>query len=452
MSDQELPSLFSIVWERRKLAFGIAGAVVAIGLTYTLVIPPVWEAKATLLFPVRTPSLLGMGSFDQTSLAASLSGGPTPLKVFSGMMESERALDFVANGAGIERRRVRDMRTINEQGMQSTLDISARDQDANLAKKVVALHLQALNEINAKISKPLASNDSEVLKAQLVDQRKKLTVAENQLLAFQKRALTAPSVAATGTGKDSAIVPSAGRWGDMLRSLEIEEAKVNSAIGDVQSRTNQIARNGKNLPSALPPVQKWRGRLTDMQYELKIKELTLAEGAPEIVKLKKAIAITEGQLRSELAKYAAATTSGMIDPTVDESENGAKLPSLLTQRVVVEAQLQAVKRLAKLAPGEAMELSRLMREVTTQSTIIQQLQAQAQLAELQAERDPNRWEVLDEPRVDEKPVNKSLSKNGILSLIAGLALGALAAMIAPKRRLRVAQIESIEESEAQAAA
>jgi uncharacterized protein involved in exopolysaccharide biosynthesis len=106
------------------------------------------------------------------------------------------------------------------------------------------------------------------------------------------------------------------------------------------------------------------------------------------------------------------------------------------ERVSLEAQIAAVSRLAKLAPAESIKLSQLTRVVTTQSTIVQQLQAQYQLASLQADRDPNHWEVLDDPRVDDKAVNKSFSKNGILSLIAGLALGAIAALFAPKRKVK----------------
>ena len=97
--------------------------------------------------------------------------------------------------------------------------------------------------------------------------------------------------------------------------------------------------------------------------------------------------------------------------------------------------------MAKLAPAESIRLSQLTRDVTTQGAILQQLQAQYQLADLQADRDPNKWEVLDEPRVDEKAVNKSLSKTGILSLLAGSALGTLAAMFAPYRKRKLADSE-----------
>src|ERR1044072_5303703 len=146
--EQEVPSVLSMVWERRKIAFGVAAVVFAAGIVYTLTVKPVWEAKATLIFPVRTPSLLGATSFDQTSLAASLTGGPTPLKVFGGMMESEHALNIVAEKSGLPKRRVRDMRSFQDQTTESTIDISARDQDPELAKTIVQLHLDSLDEIN----------------------------------------------------------------------------------------------------------------------------------------------------------------------------------------------------------------------------------------------------------------------------------------------------------------
>ena len=76
-NEQEIQSIFSIVWVRRKLAMTVAGSVVILGIAYTLFAPAIWEAKSTIVFPVRTPSLLGAGSFEQTGLAATLGGGPS---------------------------------------------------------------------------------------------------------------------------------------------------------------------------------------------------------------------------------------------------------------------------------------------------------------------------------------------------------------------------------------
>lgn len=431
LNEQELPSVFAMVWERRRIAFTVAGVVVVAGIVYTLLVKPVWEAKATLIFPVRTPSILGVTSFDQTSLAASLTGGPTPLKVFGGMMESEHALNLVSKASGLPKRRLRDMRSFQDQQMESSLTISVRDQDPELAKKVVQLHLDALDEINRKVSRPLASSDADILKIKVDEQQKRVKDAEERLLAFQKTAVTAPNVASSGSGTDATVMPAPTQWSAVLAQLEIDFKRVDTMIRDRESRTNSIAKQGGRLPAAIAPVQKWRDKLTDMQYDLKVQELTLAPEAPELVKLRKAIALTQNQMKSELTKFAKATQQGLIDPN---DTDGNKLPSMLTERVALEAQIAAVKKLAKVAPNEAMQLSRLTREVGTQGAILQQLQAQYELAQLQADRDPNRWEVLDEPEVDDKPVNKSLGKNGALSAFLGMVLGCFAALAWPKRK------------------
>lgn len=438
---QELPSIFSLIMARKGLFFTGLALAVAAGLGYTLFAAPIWEAKATLIFPVRTPSLIGPGNFDQTSLAATLTGGPTPLKVFGGMLESERALSFVAEHAGLPRRDVKEMRSIQDQAMESSLTVSARSHDADLAKRVVALHLDALDRINQDVSRPMSSLDVDTLRQRVAEQQARVDDAEARLLEFQNRAISAPSIAAVGSGMDANFVPTGSKWAQTLKELELDEGRLSAAIDSTLRRTRSIAGQGGQLPASLPPVQKWRDRLTQMQYDLKIQELTLAPSAPELRKLREAIAVTERQLRSELDKYARAASAGMVDPGAGETDH---LPGMLTQRVVVQSQIAAVRKLAKVAPAEAIELSRLTREVGTQSAILQQLQAQSEIASLNAERDPNRWQVLDEPQVEEKPVNKSFVKNGAISIAGGMALGSLLALAWPTRRSKRPAVETTE--------
>lgn len=434
---EETQSVFSMIWERRKLAFAVASLAMVGGLAYTYFAPSVWEAKATIVFPVRTPSLLGAGNFEQQGLAATLTGGPTPLKIFAGMIESERALEYVSKKSGVSRRKIREMRNLSEASMASSITISAKNTNADLAKNIVAYHLEALKEINDAVSKPLISSDATTIKAQLDEQKKKLAAAEAELQKFQEHALTAPSYISAGSGKDSTIIPTQGRWADMLKQLELQFTTLDATIRDAENRSRTIAAKVGDLPAALPPVEKWRGRLTDMQYELKIKEITLAEDAPELKKLRKTIEITEGQLQNEMDKYLRAAQNGMVD--IAGASN--RMPTYLTQRVALEAQISAVRRLAKMAPSESIRLSQLTRDVTTASAIVGQLTGQYELATLQSDRNPNNWQVLDEPEVDDKPVNKSLTKNLTLSAIGGLALGSLVALFAPRRRKPTAKSE-----------
>jgi len=68
-----------------------------------------------------------------------------------------------------------------------------------------------------------------------------------------------------------------------------------------------------------------------------------------------------------------------------------------------------------------------------ETAIVAQLSEQTTIARIQADRDPNRWTLLDPPRIDERPVNKKFSRNGALGAIVGLIAGFMA--IFPIQRL-----------------
>lgn len=423
--------LFASLWDQKTIVLSLTALAIAGGAAYTYFVTPVWEAKTTIVFPVRTPSILGgVGMAEQTSIAASLVGGPTPLKIYKGYLESERTLRLVSEGVGSKKRDVMEQRKILDQTMESSLTILARDKDPEKARRVVELHLDALKAINEEISDPILNDDERVLTERLERQRGIVADYEAKLLAFQKSAKTAPTVAVTGSGKESTVVATPARWQEAQRQLEVELASVNGRLGAATRSVNMSARQKGAVPSHLPPIKKWRDRLVDMQYELKIKEINYAPESPEIKNLKEAIEITEKSMAKEINAYSRAISSRALDPTSPD----ANVPSLLTAKYGTEAQLAAVKRLAAAAPSESIELARLTRDLGTQNVILQQLQAQVEMARIQALRDPNRWQVLDDPEVDDKPVNKSYSKNGAMFGILGLLIGSIAGLIRDAKR------------------
>jgi uncharacterized protein involved in exopolysaccharide biosynthesis len=265
----------------------------------------------------------------------------------------------------------------------------------------------------------------------------RVTGIERQLLSFQENAVTAPSVATAGSGKDTTVVANPSRWQDMERQLEVGISKLNANIQAVRRQVAASGRSGE-IPSNLPPVRKWRDKLVDLEYELKLKELTFGPDSPEIVQLKETVTETKKSLQQELRAYSGAIKSGALDPTTSEDS----IVGLVAERFGMEAQLAAVQRLAQLAPAESITLSRLTRELSTQSGILQQVQAQYELAKMQESRNPNRWHVLDEPEVDEDPVNKSMGKSGAMAAILGLVLGAMAALIRDSRSPKDPEVES----------
>lgn len=428
------PSPFDRVWRNRGVFAVVVGAVTLASVIYTWLVPPVWEARATLIFPTRSPSILGLSGLfnDQVTVASALGGGPTPLKIFSGILTSESTIDFVAKQTGLERKKIRDMRDLEEQTPQSTLTIKVRDEDSKLAQRVISLHLQAMRDINNRVSTTVSEDDSEVLFRRLQQERQELQTADARVLEFQKKALTAPTVVQSGGGKDAAIIASPAKWSQQLRELEIELERLNRTQSYVTAQATTDASDQGDRPSYLPPIKKWRSRLVDLEYELRLKRLALSSSAPEVIRLERQIAVTRDQMQRELKTYMSAVAAGTVDPQGDD----ASYLQYLGRKTGLEAQINAVGRLAQLAPIEASTLSRLTREAAAQSIVVQQLQAQYETARVQKDRNPNRWDVLDAPRIMDKPVNKGLVKAAAVGVFAGLPLAVIAALFADRRRSR----------------
>lgn len=426
MRESETKPLFLIAWQQKWILLTCLVVLTALGVAYTAICNPVWEATATIVFPTRSPSLLGGGGVtDQGPLSVALTGGPTPLKIYKGFLESERALTEVASTLGLKRKEVFKARKIVDQSMENSLTISARSLNPDLAKQLVQAHLDALTKINREVSEPLYADDASVLGRKLEEQQIRVRELESQLQHFQESAITAPTVSAVGTGKETTVLAGASRWSDLQRQLEVDVRRINGRIQAIQKQVAQATGNSSLLPSNLPPVRKWRDRLVELEYELKIKEISFAPASPEILQLREAVSETKANLQKEISAYTGAIKTGALDP----SAGTESIAGLVTERFGIEAQLEAVRRLAKLAPAESISLSRLTRELTTQSGILQQIQAQYELAKIQEMRNPNRWQILDEPTVNEDPVNKSFAKNGLISMFLGLVLGMILALI-----------------------
>ncbi len=438
----EATPVFASLWVRRRLVFFVLGLSLVAGIAYTIFAPAVWEAKATVIFPVRQPSVLGLASGDASALSSAL-GGPTPVRVYAGILESTRTIDFVSKSTGLSRLDVRQMSKVLDQAMENTITVTASSRNPELAKRIVALHLQAMDSINQDLNLPQAENDVEVINERLVEEQKRIDENEAALLAFQSTAVTAPSVTPTGTGKDSTLVASPSRWVSAQRDLELQYARVESEIGQIQAWSTKVASDGKTLPTPFSGAERWRTALTDLEYELRVKELSYAPTSPEVKKLRAQIAITRTQMEDELSNQVKATQEGLVDQS---SVGGQRLPGLIAERVVLDAQIQAVKRLADLAPAESVELSRLLRNIATHTTILGQLQGQLQVATIQKTRDPNKWEILDEPYVEDKALNKSFLRNCTMSLFLGSILAMALCLRPTKPKDRALRLQEHDEA------
>ena len=115
--------------------------------------------------------------------------------------------------------------------------------------------------------------------------------------------------------------------------------------------------------------------------------------------------------------------------------SGATVPvsKLLVERMSISAQINALSRVARFAPSESVNLNHRYRKMALQGVVIQTLTQQLLEVTLQAQRDPNKWVVLDEPWIEEKPSNKDFLRMGLAGLLIGTVLGGLLAVARPIR-------------------
>lgn len=411
---------------RRRLGWiflvGLLGAALAVTATYLL--PPVHRARASVFIPPREVTVLGGVGLGEGGLAgaaaAVLGTGPSAVKVFRALLESESAVDYVRKETGLERRELLRKRRIEERPGESLLVLSVTDADPEKARRIVALHIEALERINREVNAFGPEDDRRVLQGALAEARGKLADAEAAFLAFQKRARTAPL--------PLSAAPSAGsappNWAQRLRELEVERDRLEASFREAQRRARRAAGTGGEIPSDIPPVVKFRPRLIDKELQVRAAEQVSGPDSPELLILRRELADLRSQMEKEIRAYLAAVQTEAIEPSAPESSI-----ALFAQRVGVETQIEALRRLAAAAPGEVVELTRLSREVAIQSEIVRSLTTQLELARVLAAREPNRWVLLDEPWVEDRPVNKryvfTAAAAGLLAVLAAVlvALG-----------------------------
>jgi len=193
-------------------------------------------------------------------------------------------------------------------------------------------------------------------------------------------------------------------------------------------RFRAAAGQGGAAPIDIPPVRRLRPQLVDAEYQLRLLRQSLGEDAPEVDHLKKQIEIIQQELKMELSKYLSSVKQRLLDPTEGGGGGGGDMSGLLLHQVALEAEIKSLTTLATLAPGEASTLAKLDFDVSLQSELVQEATLQLQNAKLLALRDPNKWSLLDPPRIMEKPVNKRYGMVTAACTMAGLFVGILWAM------------------------
>ena len=394
-----------LVWRkmarRWPLVIGLAllGALIAGGITSFMA--PLYEARATLIFPAGSP---GVGL---QSLGLQSTIGSQNMELVEGIVTSREVEDQIVNDLKLDREVVRDNLKIQQipARRQVVLSFESGSKDTGLkVMNLVLSHLLRLEEsigVNTSEKRLNGYREAYDEKAELV------RGIEEEILAFQKSAVTVPSIEDEFTG-----IGYLKERSDLARELE----KINRQITEKRNAAKRLGQAaGDGLPTGLESEQKWRDALLQASIELDQVRAKYQPGTPQVKAAEEKLETTRKNLVSEISKYVESVQGG----------GDAETSALLAQKVITEWLLGRAEELAKIAPNEASRYRQLLDKLKVEIRARDELKLQSDAEAVRGKVEAKIWQVLDQPYVDDEPVNKKFGMNIGLGLILGGLLGAM---------------------------
>jgi len=387
----------------------VAGLILAIlAVAATWYATPAWEAEASLL----------MATKERMSPTLEALIGPqegNPLSILKGILRSRTSVEEIAKRNGIDRKDLEDALKVETENDSNQLTIGITWKGKGKAIAITQSAIDVLEAMRKDIGFSVATRQARLLEQAIAQKTRELDKAEADVKQYQTR-------------MKSLIDPTnPGSVLDLMRQekqIEQDLGALKLQIREARGRATAVAGASVELPSGLPNAIDWQKRLSKAEYDLRIAKIKEGDASPNVVRLRKELEVTRGQLQKEITNYFQSVASN-IDVDV------AKLEA---QRIVLEWRLESVRTMAKNAPKEAQELARLLREVSTLTNVLAGLRQQYELKQIEEVGDVS-WSVLEHPHLTEDdPVNKKFVRNGAVGFLVGALFVGLIRVLGQRRK------------------
>lgn len=360
--------------------------------------------RGTTSILVITPSLSGTAA----TLAMLNASAATPLKTIKGVITSDRETRAIIDKFDLDWHKFEYDFQVTDEGQTNQIQISYDSTDKQKCLDVIQFATEKLAELDKQFNFSVGTRQAEALEKELKRKTAESRKAEDDLLKLQKSLKTV---------SDPQDPKSVAAYLQAYQKLELELGGVKEELRILHSQAN-IAASDTSIPSAIPPAIAWQKKLTDVEYRLRVARTSMGEQNPEVVRLKRIEEQTKEQYKKDVQKYLTSVNKN-LDPTLAELES---------KRMLLEYQTNQARALANVAPDEALKLGRQVAEVLTLRKVLEALRAQYEQAKIEAEVSKVRWNVLDPPYIERKPVNKryripvlgAMGAAFVLSMIVGI--------------------------------
>jgi len=325
------------------------------------------------------------------------------LNLFSGP-ENENML--IEDKVASMRKRINiEVTQSRRQGTES-FTITFRGKDPEKVRDVVNSLASYFIDENLRVREAHAMGTSEFLEGELIQMREKLEVVEEKMKNYRKKYM----------GELPEQLDSNLRILDRIQE-QIADAKNRLVLIENQSVTNaggaaQQSSSGSR-PNRVRSIQDLRNELADLRTKY-------TERHPDIIKLKKQIAIMSKQKQS-------LTSSEEELSTIPSTDEIFQIRSLKSEIVELKRQADVYKKRVENTPKREQELMSLNRDYQNiqesyNSLLSRKLEAEISV-NMEQKQKGERFRVIDSAKLPVRPVEPDMRKLFMFVLAAGLGIG-----------------------------
>ncbi len=279
--------------------------------------------------------------------------------------------------------------------------------DAELAQNIAQSYLNQLDALSKKLSLNVSKRNREFVESQVRAARERVNLLDKELAA----------VLGEGSISDpEKLVAEYIGTRDKLGDAEVAARSAGAKLESARDAMLRLYAAGTMFPimSLLVP---------NLAAEMELRRLKLADaesdfqpGAPELQKAKESVKAIE-TLGAEIVQKRRASVSAGYEATVSalRAEKAGADEAASELRRHLNALLNAMKS----TPSKYVRLEKTKRELRIAEQTLQNLEVEYQTALIAEARDPARFEVLDRPIADSRPVGP---RKSLIALTAFLVV------------------------------
>ena len=441
-----------MLYRHRWLELGVLAAACGIAVAYILAATPIYEGRATLLIEPDSPTVVTFkevveqnttkGGYYETQLgilrsrtlarttmerlhlwtnpefatrprglvarAASLAGiditGFMPATSQPVAVNGETSAQSWAIDAFLERL------TLAPRADNRLVDVRFRSRDRQLAATVANTLAAAYIDDKRELKVHASREASEWLRAQLAEQRRELEASEQAVQRYREQNTEIPLADQQGiaTQKLTELAAALTRTRTARIEADSQYAQLAAIQGDPASFDT--------LPVIIanPVIQQLKRDLAELQRQQVRLSEKLGDEHPDMVNLNAAIARTQQQLRTEVAKITEAARNQAL--------------AMAAQEKSLSAALETQKREAVEIGGRSIRYEALQREAVSNRQMFDALLQRAKEAEVSAENTATNVRIVDPAELPRSPAYPRTLLILALAVLLGAPLAAAVAI------------------------